>query len=371
MKKDHLSKREIILIWTSIILVLGLLVYSIVDYSLSELKSNESNNNEYKNNIINYDKVLSKLENKRNSNIIIKCDCSGDIDYYTYQNNTCEEYSISKKEAAKIINKLGSASEVKELATSTECADYEFVFSTKNYEELIGGWTSNDNKSLLVGYKNKGYAFDFNEDITNVFEDIIENKSPNKRDDDIYVTKKPVLYLYPKKDNTKVTVTFKKPELLTTTYPKYEDKWEVTANKNGNLTDSKGNNYYALYWEDKSKTKVNFDEGYYVTKDNAIEFLEEKLKYIGLNDKERNEFIMYWLPVLEKNKKSIVHFELTESRQKNNELIITPTPDSLLRLSIHIKKVDKKPKKLEKQKLENFKRKGFVAVEWGGVNHKK
>lgn len=187
----------------------------------------------------------------------------------------------------------------------------------------------------------------------------------------IYTEKKPVLYLYPKKDKTKVTITFKKPELLKTTYPKYKDKWEVTANKNGDLTDKKGNYYYALYWEEKIKTKINFEEGYYVTKDNAIEFLEEKLKYIGLNDKERNEFIMYWLPILEKNKKSIVHFELTEERQKYNEMTIKPEPDSLLRLNMHVKKVDKKPKKLEKQKLYNFKRKGFVVVEWGGTIHKK
>lgn len=181
---------------------------------------------------------------------------------------------------------------------------------------------------------------------------------------------KPVLYLYPKKDKSKIVVTFEKPKKLTTTYPKYVDKWEVTANKNGDLTDSKGNYYYGLYWEEKGSTKVDFKQGYYVTKDDAISFLEEKLKYIGLTDRERNEFIMYWLPVLEKNKKSVVYFELTEEREAFNKLNISPKPDSLLRLAIHIKKVDKKPKKLEKQKLSNFKRKGFVAVEWGGQIHK-
>ena len=179
---------------------------------------------------------------------------------------------------------------------------------------------------------------------------------------------KPVLYLYPKKDNTKVTVSFSKPNLLTTTYPKYKNMWEVTANKNGDLHDSDNKYYYGLYWEEEGSTKVDFKEGFYVTKDNAIEFLEEKLSILGLNDKEKNEFIMYWLPILEKNEKNLVYFELTNSREKFNKLIINPKPDSLLRIAIHIKKVDKKVDIIE-EKLPTFKRKGFTAVEWGGVIH--
>lgn len=180
---------------------------------------------------------------------------------------------------------------------------------------------------------------------------------------------KPVLYLYPKKDNTKVTVSFAKSNLLTTTYPKYKNKWEVVANKNGDLYDLNNKYYYGLYWEESGSIKVDFNEGFYVTKENAIDFLEEKLSVIGLNDKERNEFIMYWLPILEKNGKNLVYFELTDSRESYNKLIINPKPDSLLRMAIHVKKVDKKTN-IKEQKLTTFDRKGFTAVEWGGVIHK-
>ncbi len=179
---------------------------------------------------------------------------------------------------------------------------------------------------------------------------------------------KPVLYLYPKENNTKVTVTFEKPELLTTTYPKFINKWSVVANKNGDLYDKDGKYYYGLYWEENGHTPVSFEEGFYVTKDKAIEFLEEKLDTVGLNSKEKNEFIMYWLPILEKNEKSLVYFELTNEREAYNKLNITPNPDSLLRVAIHVKKVDKKTN-IKKQKLKTFKRKGFTAVEWGGVIH--
>lgn len=178
---------------------------------------------------------------------------------------------------------------------------------------------------------------------------------------------KPVLYLYPEEE-VNVTVDFANENILTTTYPKFVNKWEVLAKPNGDLYDKNGKYYYGLYWEEKLINRVKFDKGFYVEKDNAIEFLEEKISYIGLSDRERNEFIMYWLPILEKNGKNLVYFELTEERENTNKININPKPDSLLRIVIHVKKVDRKVQ-IKEQKLERFERKGFVAVEWGGHNY--
>lgn len=178
---------------------------------------------------------------------------------------------------------------------------------------------------------------------------------------------KPVLYLYPTKE-TRVNVKFEKPYLLTTTYPKYINTWNVTVKPNGDMYDNDGKYYYALYWDEKRYNEVDFKEGFYVEGKDAITFLEEKLTYIGLSDKERNEFIMYWLPIMESNGKNLVYFELTNEREAGNKLIIEPKPDSLLRVSIHIKKVNKRVNIVE-QKLETFKRVGFTAVEWGGMTY--
>ena len=185
-----------------------------------------------------------------------------------------------------------------------------------------------------------------------------ENCIPN-------VAYKPVLYLYPE-EKSNITVNFEKEENLTTTYPKFKDEWKVTAYPNGDLYDKNGKYYYGLYWEENTYNKVNFEEGFYVSKDNAIQFLEEKLSTIGLNPKERNEFIMYWLPILEKNEHNLVYFELTEELQKSNKLIINPKPDTLIRIRIHVKKVNKR-ENIKEQKLPSYERNGFTAVEWGGV----
>ena len=178
---------------------------------------------------------------------------------------------------------------------------------------------------------------------------------------------KPILYLYPKEE-TNVSINFEHPEYLETTYPKFNGKWSVKANSNGDLYDKSGKYYYALYWDEKKVHTVDFSTGFYVEDKDAINFLEQKLTYIGLSDKERNEFIMYWLPVLEKNGKSLVYFELTEERESYNRINIIPRPDSLLRVIIHIKKVNSK-QDIPKESLIKFQRKGFVAVEWGGTTY--
>ena len=55
-----------------------------------------------------------------------------------------------------------------------------------------------------------------------------------------------------------------------------------------------------------------------------------------------------------------------EIKTSNNKLIIEPEPDSLLRLTMHVKKVNKEVN-INEQNLPTFERKGFVAVEWGGI----
>lgn len=184
---------------------------------------------------------------------------------------------------------------------------------------------------------------------------------------DCPVVDKPILYLYPTEE-TKINVSFANPSQLTTTYPKYYGGWTVTAQPNGNLTDINGNNYYALYWEENSEFRPDTETAFYVTKDNAIDFLESKLTLIGLNERERNEFIMYWLPILEENEQSLVRFAYTDELQADNELKISPKPDSLLRVRIFVEKTDSNPN-LPEPTINHFERNGFTAVEWGGTSY--
>lgn len=180
------------------------------------------------------------------------------------------------------------------------------------------------------------------------------------------ITLKPIIYLYPEKE-TDVLVKLLEKEMITCSYPKYTDGWKVLAKPNGDLVDKEtGRNLYSLYYENDNKIDYKVEEdGFVVKGENSASFLEEKLKVLGLTDKEAEEFIIYWLPKLEENEYNYIRFATEEEINKNMPLEITPSPDTTIRVIMTYKKLDE-PIKVKEQKLETPERKGFVVVEWGG-----
>ena len=178
--------------------------------------------------------------------------------------------------------------------------------------------------------------------------------------------KKPIIYIYPEKEMN-VSIRTSNPENFTITYPKYNNGWEVKVKEDGTIIDKTGKKYYALYWEGKQKepSKV-LDEGFVIKGEATEKFLEEKLELLGLNYKEKNEFIMYWLPKLEKNKYNYIRFQSVEEINNNMELYITPKPETLIRIRMDYKSLEK-PIKVKEQKLIKVERKGYTIVEWGGT----
>jgi len=176
---------------------------------------------------------------------------------------------------------------------------------------------------------------------------------------------KPVIYLYPENPmDISVQLNLKNSE-FTTIYPKFNGKntWNVHAKPNGDII-LNDRTYPYLFWEASSYDIPSSNEGFIVTEENAEKFLEEKLEILGLNEKERTDFIVYWLPVLLKNKISLCTFQ-TKAFFDNFELNITPKPDTLIRVYLGIKKLDS-PINVKEQKLESVERKGYTAIEWGG-----
>ena len=198
------------------------------------------------------------------------------------------------------------------------------------------------------------------------FNDIdIKYKRNNKPNCNPNVAYKPIIYLYPKNDMN-INVKLLNSNYLTTTYPKYNNDWDVYAYKDGTLIDNKTNRkLYGLYWEGNNYYSKVEDNGFVVLKDDLIPFLEEKLSILGLNEREADEFIIYWLPILEKNKYNYIHFASIEKIDNYMPLDINPKPDTVIRVLMEYKPLNKYIS-IEEQKLETPKRNGFTVVEWGG-----
>lgn len=180
---------------------------------------------------------------------------------------------------------------------------------------------------------------------------------------------KPAIYLYPEvKTKVQIKHTFK--GVIHTTYPAYNNDWEVVAEPNGklfNMTDNR--NYGYLFWDgfyEFSPSHFDYKEGFYVSKENYTAFLLEKLTILGLNETEINDFIVYWLPILNMNDQSFIHFRVNDDIDNSSKLEVNPQPDVMIRIFMEFKAYDGKSSKLEEQKLPELKRGKFTLVEWGG-----
>ena len=179
---------------------------------------------------------------------------------------------------------------------------------------------------------------------------------------------KPIIYLYPENE-IQINVKLGYPELATCVYPEYDLKsgWNVLAKPNGDLIDFNTNrNLYALYYESKNKKEYNVtDEGFVVKREDTVKFLEEKLVILGLNDREAEEFIIYWLPKLQENEYNYIRFASMDEINENMPLEFSQQPDTLIRILMTYKGLNA-PIQVKEQNLEKIERKGFTAVEWGG-----
>ena len=186
-----------------------------------------------------------------------------------------------------------------------------------------------------------------------------------------YSSDKPIIYIYPKQ-TTELSVSLGKPENITCSYPKYDENgWQVVANPDGSLIDKNtGRSLYALYWEGKSKRIAKFEDGFVVKKEETITFLEEKLAILGLNEREAEEFIVYWLPRLQKNEYNLIRFESMDEINNNMPLEFSVKPDSVIRVMMDFKSLDR-PIDIKEQILTTPERNGFVVVEWGGTEIKR
>lgn len=206
---------------------------------------------------------------------------------------------------------------------------------------------------------------------------------------------KPVIYLYPEKP-TDIRLSFLSSVSLNTQIPFYNNGWYVNARPDGTLTDlqpqytdcskinslkfgseyasnaCEKNSYPYIYWSGKSRQNPypKVDGGWVIEKNNLQEFMNEKLKEIGLNEKESNDMTSYW--VIKMKEKNAPYYQISFLKTNQmNEFIpmnVNPVPDSVLRVFLDFKALSKKPSVEPKpQQFNKFIRHGFTLVEWGGL----
>ena len=126
--------------------------------------------------------------------------------------------------------------------------------------------------------------------------------------------------------------------------------------------------FISPYWEGETFAQYDFSKGFCVKGEDTAEFLEYALATLGLTRREANEFIVFWLPMMQENNYNIISFQ-TEAYTSSARLEVTPTPDSVIRVFMAYKASDEYVD-IEAQELTAPNREGFTVIEWGGTEVK-
>lgn len=174
---------------------------------------------------------------------------------------------------------------------------------------------------------------------------------------------KPVVYLYPEKP-TQVSVEVG--ANITKSDPIYSKGWNVLAYPSGKLVLS-GKTYNSLFWEGQGNGLYpDIKTGFVAASANIKTTLIDHLTRLGLNEKERTDFLDFWLPKMPQTPYIRLTWFGTREMDVLAPLKVSPKPDTSIRIFLDYqglqKAIDIKP-----QSLTGVMRKGFTLVEWGGL----
>ena len=194
-------------------------------------------------------------------------------------------------------------------------------------------------------------------------------KCVTEKDYPYWCDAKPVIYLYPER-RTKVDVELTVPGTIPVSNPQYPiGGWrDIEAQPDGTLT-YKGNTYHELYYEAAIQPVRPPEKGIIIPARQLTSKLTELTTQLGLNKKEQEEFLTYWVGRLEEQKSPYMLISVFTPEQKRiiDQVAINPKPDTFIQFIMYYKPL-KEPVSKEPLTLPSPpQRKGFTAVEWGGV----
>lgn len=241
--------------------------------------------------------------------------------------------------------------------------------------------SSKTDKPFYVIAKIDGKTLKCKVNVVNIETEVIERRSPIETETDRIeisqpitikpwrVCYKPAVYIYNAPDEN-INVKIGQENMnVTVSYPEYPSSgWIVRQADDKQHVTSQGKDFQYLYYEGtmKKDPEWNMEKGFCVKSEDTAEFLDEKLELLGLNKDERDEFIVFWLPLMQPNPYNLISFT-SEQYEALVPLDVTPKPQQMVRVYMTYKPLQE-PVDIEPQELEKVDRSEdkYTVVEWGG-----
>lgn len=203
--------------------------------------------------------------------------------------------------------------------------------------------------------------------------------------------RKPVILLYPPEktlvtldlqlcDEWTMTHTYPSPTAIDLPHKKVA--WTVNAEPDGTLRPvatgpEAAKQFSYIFWEAEQTPAfslcIDFEKAFCCPGRDAGSFLDSLLLEMGLNTRERNDMVTYWLPGMKKREWVVLQFVEQNVYERWARLTVTPKPDVVFRLLMLFAAVglDHGPMcRGSNQTLPRLadRKSKFVVVEWGGLD---
>jgi hypothetical protein len=177
----------------------------------------------------------------------------------------------------------------------------------------------------------------------------------------------PIIYLYPQ-TTQRVSVAFDNIVSVSGSTPEYQNGWNVVADPKGKILNPSDNRTYPyLFWEGWSLIFPLQNKGFVVKQSEVASFLSETLPKLGLNEKEKADFMEAWLPQFSSSPYYFITFLDQSAIDRIAPLQVSPKPDTVIRVLMDTKPLEKPINVVEPEFKKVPQRSGFTVVEWGGL----
>lgn len=182
--------------------------------------------------------------------------------------------------------------------------------------------------------------------------------------DTTIVAYKPNIYICPSETlSLSVEIFFPNGGEVLESIPNYKYSWEITVTPDGKID----NTYEYLFYECKMPDIAQKEYGWVIEASNLQDFFINNMKTSGFSQKEINDFIEYWIPILTEYKYYEIYPQYKSTLDEMVKINFSIQPNNFYRLFYFLKGRANDQVELLTPTIEKAKRENYYAVEWGVI----
>jgi len=176
--------------------------------------------------------------------------------------------------------------------------------------------------------------------------------------------KKPNIYIYPiEAIDLSVQISFPNGGKILESIPDYNGAWEIHVLPSGLIN----NEYEYLFYEAQIPELLQRDFGWVISGTYLESFFINNLDSLKFSMKEIDDFVEYWIPLLDDKKKYIIYPQFSYVLDDIVQLKFSKKPDNVIRVFYLIEEHREGETKNIPQ-MPSTSREGFTIMEWGVVH---